>query len=190
VRPSPDSVSFVVMIITIFFSNYEQLGLKFRLFSAEVLFNKGLSQIYMGRMDEGLRDMEEARRDKATDEHNVIDDAIRDRGEGYTVFSIVSVTGLCIYLFDHDIARRRSISSIREETEECLHQRLHGESGRHGVLVHSPFPELAFLETDRCKRCWRCFHHLYRRHSLKAGYHPFRSVCRKRSRYGFGFGSQ
>lgn len=70
-------------------SNYEQLGLKFRLFSAEVLFNKGLSQIYLGRLQEGLGDMEEARKDKATDEHNVIDDAIQDRGEGYTVFSIV-----------------------------------------------------------------------------------------------------
>jgi tetratricopeptide (TPR) repeat protein len=68
--------------------NYEQLGLKFRLFSAEVLFNKGLVQIYMGRAQEGLADMEEARRKKATDEHNVIDDAIQDRGEGYNVFSI------------------------------------------------------------------------------------------------------
>ncbi|KAJ8076400.1 hypothetical protein AAF712_000095 [Marasmius tenuissimus] len=68
--------------------NYEQLGLKFRLFSAEVLFNKGLAQIYMGRTEEGLADMEEAKKEKATDEHNVIDDAILDRGEGYTVFSI------------------------------------------------------------------------------------------------------
>ncbi|KAK0459085.1 NADPH oxidase regulator NoxR [Desarmillaria tabescens] len=68
--------------------NYEQLGLNFRLYSAEVLFNKGLSQIYMGRLDPGLVDMREASRDKATDEHSVIDDAIRDRGDGYTVFSI------------------------------------------------------------------------------------------------------
>ncbi|KAK0226330.1 NADPH oxidase regulator NoxR [Armillaria fumosa] len=68
--------------------NYEQLGLNFRLYAAEVLFNKGLSQIYMGRLDPGLADMQEARRDKVTDEHNVIDDAIRDRGDGYTVFSI------------------------------------------------------------------------------------------------------
>jgi neutrophil cytosolic factor 2 len=37
---------------------------------------------------DGLADMEEARREKATDEHSVIDDAIQDRGEGYTVFSI------------------------------------------------------------------------------------------------------
>lgn len=71
-------------------SNYEQLGLKFKLYSAEVLFNKGLSQIYQGNDQQGIADMEEARREKATEEHNVIDDAIQDRGEGYTVFSIVS----------------------------------------------------------------------------------------------------
>ncbi|KAF8813751.1 NADPH oxidase regulator NoxR [Phlegmacium glaucopus] len=68
--------------------NYEQLGLKFRLYSAEVLFNKGLSQIYLDRLQEGLADMEEAKREKATEDHNVIDDAIKDGGEGYTVFSI------------------------------------------------------------------------------------------------------
>ena len=69
--------------------NYEQLGLKFKLYSAEVLFNRGLTQIYMANMDEGIADMEDARREKATEEHGVIDDAIQDRGEGYTVFSIV-----------------------------------------------------------------------------------------------------
>lgn len=68
--------------------NYEQLGLKFKLYSAEVLFNKGLTQIYLGREAEGLRDMQDAGQEKATAEHNVIDEAIRDRGEGYTVFSI------------------------------------------------------------------------------------------------------
>lgn len=68
--------------------NYEQIGLKFKLFTPEVLFNKGLSQIYLGYPTEGLAEMEEARNQKVTDEHNVIDDAIRDRGEGYTVFSI------------------------------------------------------------------------------------------------------
>ncbi|KAG8716362.1 hypothetical protein FRC11_001604 [Ceratobasidium sp. 423] len=68
--------------------NYEQLGLKFRLYSAEVLFNKGLCLIYMGRLDNGLQDMREAQQSKVTEEHGVIDDAIQDRGEGYTVFSI------------------------------------------------------------------------------------------------------
>lgn len=68
--------------------NYEQIGLKFKLFSAEVLFNKGLSHIYLGYPTEGLAEMEDARNQKVTDEHNVIDDATRDRGERYTVFSI------------------------------------------------------------------------------------------------------
>jgi len=68
--------------------NYTQLGLAFTLFSSEVLFNKGLSLIYMGQVDEGLVELADAARQKATEEHNVIDEAIRDRGEGYTVFSI------------------------------------------------------------------------------------------------------
>ncbi|EUC62514.1 NADPH oxidase regulator NoxR [Rhizoctonia solani AG-3 Rhs1AP] len=68
--------------------NYEQLGLKFRLYSAEVLFNRGLCLIYMGRLDNGLQDMREAQLAKVTEEHGVIDDAIQDQGEGYTVFSI------------------------------------------------------------------------------------------------------
>jgi tetratricopeptide (TPR) repeat protein len=67
---------------------YEQIGLKFQLYSAEVLFNRGLSNIYLGRLQEGLVDMQDAKKDKMTEEHGVIDDAIRDRGEGYTVFSI------------------------------------------------------------------------------------------------------
>jgi hypothetical protein len=70
--------------------NYEQLGLKFRLYSAEVLFNKGLCLVYMGNQPDGLQDMQEAQKEKATEEHNVIDEAIADGGEGYTVFSIVS----------------------------------------------------------------------------------------------------
>ena len=69
--------------------NYEQLGLKFKLYSAEVLFNRGLSQIYMNNVQAGLADMQEAATQKVTDEHNVIDDAIAEQGEGYTVFSIV-----------------------------------------------------------------------------------------------------
>ncbi|KAJ7287314.1 NADPH oxidase regulator NoxR [Mycena rebaudengoi] len=71
--------------------NYEQLGLKFRLFSAEVLFNQGLSLIRLGRIEEGLADMEEAKRNKANDEHNIIDNAIQDRGEGHTISMLYPV---------------------------------------------------------------------------------------------------
>jgi tetratricopeptide (TPR) repeat protein len=68
--------------------NYTQLGLAFTLFSAEVLFNKGLSLIYLGQTQEGMTELEDASRQQSTEEHSVIDEAIRDRGEGYTVFSI------------------------------------------------------------------------------------------------------
>ena len=99
--------------------NYEQLGLKFRLFSAEILFNKGLAQIYMGRAQEGLADMEEARREKVTDGHNVIDDAIQDRGEGYTVFSIVRpVEYMKSLLLTLLLASWGALSSLRKENEE------------------------------------------------------------------------
>lgn len=43
----------------------------------------------MGQTQQGLADMEEGRKEKVTEEHNVIDDGITERGEGYTVFSIV-----------------------------------------------------------------------------------------------------
>jgi neutrophil cytosolic factor 2 len=44
-----------------------------------------------------MADMEEARREKAIDDHDVIDDAIQERAEGYTVFSIVSaINFLCL----------------------------------------------------------------------------------------------
>ncbi|KAJ7453768.1 hypothetical protein FB451DRAFT_664999 [Mycena latifolia] len=73
--------------------DYEQIGLKFKLFSAEVLFNQGLCLIRLEDVRNGLADMEAAREAKATRDHDIIDDAIRDRGEGYTVFSIPG--GIC-----------------------------------------------------------------------------------------------
>ena len=45
----------------------------------------------MKRLQEGLVDMDEVKRQNATPEHDVIYDAIREPAEGYTLFSIVSV---------------------------------------------------------------------------------------------------
>jgi len=69
-------------------SNYEQLGLDFRLYSAEVLFNCGLTKVYLGHMAAGMADMRQAQTQKQVAEHGVIDDAIRDQGRDYTVFSV------------------------------------------------------------------------------------------------------
>jgi neutrophil factor 2 len=51
----------------------------------------GLSLVYIGQIQEGMAELEDATRQQVTEEHSVIDEAIRDRGEGYTVFSIVRV---------------------------------------------------------------------------------------------------
>ncbi|KAJ5133494.1 hypothetical protein N7476_003280 [Penicillium atrosanguineum] len=68
--------------------DYEQLGLIFRLYSCEVLFNRGLCYVYLRQMGPGMQDLEYAGKEKVTTDHEVIDDAIRENAEGYTVFSI------------------------------------------------------------------------------------------------------
>ncbi|KAG6997532.1 NADPH oxidase regulator [Physcia stellaris] len=70
------------------FIDYEQLGLKFKLFSCEVLFNRGLCYIYLQQMEAGMADLGFAVKEKVTPDHDVIDEAIREEAEGYTVFSI------------------------------------------------------------------------------------------------------
>ncbi|KAL9028680.1 MAG: hypothetical protein Q9196_002995 [Gyalolechia fulgens] len=68
--------------------NYEQLGLRFKLYSCEALFNRGLCQIYMQQLQAGIEDLQYAAKEKVTPDHDVIDEAIREEAEGYTVFSI------------------------------------------------------------------------------------------------------
>ncbi|KAJ6262280.1 hypothetical protein Dda_3087 [Drechslerella dactyloides] len=69
--------------------DYEQLGLNFSLYSCEVLFNRGLCHRHLGRKDASMLDLANAAREKKIpDRHEVIDEALRHRGEGYTVFSV------------------------------------------------------------------------------------------------------
>jgi len=68
--------------------DYSQLGLLFKLYSCEVLFNRGLCYIYLQQKEPGMQDLSYAVKEKIVDDHNVIDEAIRDEAEGYTVFSI------------------------------------------------------------------------------------------------------
>ena len=44
--------------------------------SAEFFFNTALPQVYIGDVEQGLAGMEEARKEKVKEEHNVVDDAI------------------------------------------------------------------------------------------------------------------
>jgi len=87
--------------------NYDQLGLMFKLYSCEVLFNRGLCYIYLQQKEAGMQDLAYAAKEKMVEDHNVIDEAIKEEAEvrwattpfdvhraaadsfkGYTVFSI------------------------------------------------------------------------------------------------------
>jgi hypothetical protein len=54
-----------------------------------VLFNLGLCLICLEQVDKGLQDLRSAKEVKVTKDHDIIEKAIRRRGRGYTVFSIV-----------------------------------------------------------------------------------------------------
>lgn len=58
------------------------------MYACEVLFNRGICRLYLGKIDAGLTDLYHAQKSKMTEEHEVIDQAVRDRGKGYSVFSI------------------------------------------------------------------------------------------------------
>lgn len=70
--------------------DYEQLGLKFKLYSCEVLFNRGLCYIYLQQKEGGMKDFAYAVKEKMTPDHEVIDEAIREEGE----VSLLSTIGL------------------------------------------------------------------------------------------------
>jgi tetratricopeptide (TPR) repeat protein len=61
--------------------DYEQLGLKFKLYSCEVLFNRGLCYMYLQQNEAGLQDLSFAVKEKVVPDHDVIDEAIREEAE-------------------------------------------------------------------------------------------------------------
>lgn len=61
--------------------DYEQLGLKFKLYSCEALFNRGLCYVNLQDISAGLQDLTYAAREKAKPDHDAIDEAIKDKAE-------------------------------------------------------------------------------------------------------------
>lgn len=68
--------------------DYSQLGLTFKLYSCEVLFNRGLCYMNLNERENGMQDFSYAVKEKVVEDHDVIDEAIQEEAEGYTVFSI------------------------------------------------------------------------------------------------------
>ncbi|KAK4057989.1 hypothetical protein OIO90_000728 [Microbotryomycetes sp. JL221] len=69
--------------------DYEQLGLKFRLYACEILFNRALASFSMGMMDESYLDLKSAAAQKQTTEHRVIDNGLHGSKSSLTLFEIV-----------------------------------------------------------------------------------------------------
>ncbi|KAF3915928.1 hypothetical protein AA313_de0205386 [Arthrobotrys entomopaga] len=71
------------------FINYEPFGLNFCLYRCEILFNRGLCYNNLLKEDKAVRNLTYASREKMKNEHHaVIDEALKTKGEGFTVFSI------------------------------------------------------------------------------------------------------
>jgi hypothetical protein len=70
------------------FIDYQQIGLKFKLYKAEITFNIGLCRINLGDSRRGLGDLSAAYNYRSIPAHEVILQALRDRAQGYTMFSI------------------------------------------------------------------------------------------------------
>lgn len=57
--------------------NYQQLGLDYKLYSCEIVYNRALAYIYSGALSTGIMDLEFAARErKYIPEHNIIDEAL------------------------------------------------------------------------------------------------------------------
>ncbi|KAF9404677.1 hypothetical protein BGZ94_004013 [Podila epigama] len=68
--------------------DYTQLGLDFKLFSCQVLFNRALCYLELNETDLAMSDMWQATREKQTKEHDILDQALRDKGQDCTVFTV------------------------------------------------------------------------------------------------------
>ncbi|KAG0369703.1 hypothetical protein BGZ54_009129 [Gamsiella multidivaricata] len=68
--------------------DYTQLGLDFKLYSCQVLFNRALCYIELGEMDLAMTDLWRASREKQTKAHDILDQALRDKGRDCTVFTV------------------------------------------------------------------------------------------------------
>ena len=132
--------------------DYAQLGLLFKLYSCEVLFNRGLCYIYLQQRDAGMQDLSYAVKEKVVEDHNVIDEAIREEAE---------VSHHCDLLFPGNTYRFfRAIlssrfplaSSIGQTMPRCETSRPRTTLARQDLLLlrTAPMPSLA-LQAPRLR---------------------------------------
>jgi tetratricopeptide (TPR) repeat protein len=105
--------------------DYEQLGLKFKLYSCEVLFNRGLCYIYLQQKDAGMQDLSFAAKEKVVPDHDVIDEAINEAAE-VSLICMQDSVWLLMYLGLHRLLHpsRYCLPSQRSQGQELENERL------------------------------------------------------------------
>ncbi|ORZ39586.1 hypothetical protein BCR44DRAFT_1426825, partial [Catenaria anguillulae PL171] len=68
--------------------DYTQLGLDYKLFSCEVLYNRALTLFQLGDENAALQDLGQASKAKQIPEHEIINEAIQYRGDGCQLFQV------------------------------------------------------------------------------------------------------
>jgi hypothetical protein len=115
--------------------DYAQLGLLFKLYSCEVLFNRGLCYIYLQQKEAGMQDLAYAVKEKVVEDHNVIDEAIREEAEVRTLerFRGQRHWLTCVTTGIHSVfhSRGRRISTKRSQGSQSQNQGLsrQGQAG-------------------------------------------------------------
>lgn len=130
--------------------DYSQLGLLFKLYSCEVLFNRGLCYIYLEQMETGMQDLEYAVREKVVEDHNVIDDAIKAKAKVCVDHAAKLPGGLPLTFFlsrTTPFSQSPSVSSTGQMRPRCATCNKRTISGRHGwsLLRTATMPSPAFL---------------------------------------------
>lgn len=114
--------------------DYSQLGLLFKLYSCEVLFNRGLCYIYLEQMEAGMQDLEYAMKEKVVEDHNVIDDAIRAKAKVCVTQYAAALGSTTDIFLSRTTPSSQSpwASSTGQTRPRCVTCNRRTTSGRHG----------------------------------------------------------
>jgi len=90
--------------------NYEQLGLKFRLYSCEVLCNRGLCYYALDDNEKARRDLEHAAKEQQIEKHAIVKEALREGGRVWVYFILYrsNIRALQCFQFSQEFCTDRA----------------------------------------------------------------------------------
>ncbi|ORZ25684.1 hypothetical protein BCR42DRAFT_445434 [Absidia repens] len=118
--------------------NYRQLGLDFTLYACEILYNRGMCQIYLDNAERGMADLNQAQQLKMNDQHRIIDQATHDRER--STFGVYSIPSTVIYRpTECQLQLLEGIDSLLSTCDNCSAKRLLILDQHHQHHQHHPY---------------------------------------------------